>query len=95
MFYEKRVTSFRALMKEVRVMDSDAGIRLVGEYGGHACYCFVTRFGELFTAMIYTRPGGKKGAPGRMLASVELKSVEQLRKLLREISGSGVNAYVY
>ena len=95
MFYEKRVTSFRALMKEVSSMDSDAGIRLAGRYGKHLCYCFVTRFGTVFIAMMYARSAGKKRSPGKLLASVELKSPEQLRRLLREVAGSRVSAYVY
>jgi hypothetical protein len=94
MFYEKRVTSFRALLKEAGVMDADSGIRVVGRYGKERCYCFVTRFGSVFTAMIYSKsPGGE--APARLLSSIELKDMQQLRKLLHEVTGPRVLAYVY
>ena len=94
MFYEKRVTSLRALMREVSVMDSDAGIRVVGRYGKRRCYCFVTRFGSVFTAMIYDRSPNKE-VPGRLLSSVELKGATQLRRLLKKIAGPDVLAFVY
>ena len=94
MFFEKRVSSFGALMREASALDSDAGIRLKGRYGGHACYCFVTRFGNVFTAMIYARKAGRV-SPGRLLASVQLENVEQLERLLREVTSSGVDVYVY
>lgn len=95
MFYEKRVTSFRALMKEASVMDSDAGIRVAGRYGKDRCYCFVTKFGSVFTVMIYTRSAKGRGSPLRLLASVELRNTEQLRRLFRRVVSPRIYAYVY
>jgi hypothetical protein len=94
MFYEKRVTSLRALMREVSTMDSDAGIRVIGRYGGRRCYCFITRFGSVFTAMIYARSPGKE-APGSLLSSLELKGAAQLKRFLQEIVDPDVLAFVY
>lgn len=95
MFYEKHVTSLKGLMKEAGTMDPDAGMRLRGRYGGEGCYCFVTKFGEVFTVMVYARPAGRKSAPGRLLASFELKSAGRLEKLFRQVCGPKVDAYVY
>lgn len=95
MFYEKSLTSFSALVREARIMDSDAGIRVVGRYGKERCYCFVTRFGETYTVMIHRRPAGRRGAPGRLIASMEMSRAADLLELLREITRGGVEAYAY
>lgn len=95
MFYEKRVASFRSLMREARVMDSDAGIRVVGRYGKERCYCFVTRFGGRYTVMIYKRSAGAKVSPGRLITSKEVSRVADLSGLLRDITKGGMEAYVY
>lgn len=95
MFYEKHVATLKALMREAGTMDPDAGIRLAGRYGGRNCYCFVTKFGGAFTAMIYAKGRGAKGPPGELLDSLELRGSAQLGRLLREVAGSKVDAYVY
>ena len=94
MFYEKRVKSLRGLMREISAMDADAGIRVVGRYGGHNCYCFLTRFGDVYTALIYSR-SARRRAPGRLLSSLELKSPQKLRELLLDITGRRVIAFAY
>jgi len=94
MFYEKRVKSLGGLMREISVMDADAGIRVVGRYGGHNCYCFLTRFGGVYTALIYSRSARRK-APGRLLSSIELKSPQQIRQLLLDVTGKKVIAFAY
>lgn len=94
MFYEKKLTSLASLTTAAGTMDSDAGLRVVGRYGKRACYCFVTRFGGTFTVMIYRRSSRRRG-PGRLMASLESTDIAQLRRLLREIAGERVRAYLY
>jgi hypothetical protein len=94
LFYEKEVTSFDDLVKAVKVLDEDSGIRLIGERNGRRCLLFVTRFGERFTMMTYSIVG-KTGAPGRRLGVVEFDGVDAVAAALRRAAPSRMRAYVY
>ena len=94
MFYEKEVTSFDDLVKAVRVLDEDSGIRLVGERNGRKCLVFITRFGESFTMMTYSVVR-KTGAPGRRLGVAEFEDVDALAEALRKAAPGRIRAYVY
>ena len=94
MFYEKQVTSFHDLVKAVRVLDEDSGIRLIGESSGRKCLVFLTRFGEGYTMMTYA-VAGKTGAPGRRLAVEEFDNVNGVADALRRVAPGRLRAYVY
>ena len=94
MFYEQEVTSFAELMRRVRVLDQDAGVRLEGRSGTRRFLVFVTRFGSKFTLMKY---GVKQatGAPGKRLQALEVDDVEELERLLKGFAGGRVRAWIY
>jgi len=94
LFYEKEVTSFDALVKAVRVLDEDSGIRLIGERDGRGCFVFVTRFGESYTMMTYSVVR-KTGAPDRRLGVVEFDGVDAVAVALRKAAPGRIRAYVY
>ena len=94
LFYEKRVTSFDDLVKAIRVLDEDSGVRLIGERDGKKCLVFVTRFGEGFTMMTYSVVK-KTGAPGERLGVVEFDGVDAVAAALQSASRGPVRAYVY
>jgi hypothetical protein len=94
LFYEKEVTSFDDLVKAVKVLDEDSGIRLIGERDGRECLVFVTRFGESFTMMTYSMVR-KTGAPGERLGVVEFDGVDALAVALRRAAPGRIRAYVY
>ena len=94
MFYEKEVTSFDALLKAVRVLDEDSGIRLICERHGRKCLVFVTRFGERYTMMTYAVTA-KGGAPGRRLGVQEFIGANAAAEALRRAAPGRVRAYVY
>ena len=94
MFYEKEVTSLDDLVKAVKVLDEDSGIRLIGERNGRRCLVFVTRFGERFTMMTYSMVR-KTGAPGRRLDVVEFDGGEAVAAALRRVAPGRIRAYVY
>jgi hypothetical protein len=94
LFYEKEVRSFQALMRVVRVLDEDSGIRMMGELGRRRCLVFVTRFGRRFTMMTYSVVGNT-GTPGRRLEAAEVDSVEALAEALRKVAPRRIRAYVY
>jgi hypothetical protein len=95
LFYEKRVRAFDKLMSELRRLDSDSGVRIVGSYHKRKCFAFVTRSGGVYTVMIYERKGRKAPALGERILSREVKSVGDLRDFLGQLGQKEVDAYVY
>ena len=94
MFYEKEVTSLDDLVKAVKVLDEDSGIRLIAERNGRKCLVFVTRFGDRFTMMTYSMVR-KTGAPGRRLGVVEFDGFESVSAELRRTAPGRIRAYIY
>jgi hypothetical protein len=95
LFYERRIGSLAAVVKEAETMDADAGIRMSGRYAGRRCYAFVSKFGPRYTVMVYAKKGGSKDGLGRMLASEELEGTEGLKAFLRKIVSRKVEAFAY
>jgi hypothetical protein len=95
LFYEKRIRSFNNLMSELRRLDSDSGVRVIGSYQKRKCFAFVTRSGGVYTVMIYERKGRKAPALGARILSKEIKSVDDLREFLVQIGQKEMDAYVY
>ena len=95
MFYERRIDSFEALIKEAASMDPDAGLRILGRYNGRNCYAFVTRFETRYTIMVYGRLPDGRVLPGARLAVVEVDGIRGLRSALEKVLGSTVQAYAY
>ena len=95
LFYEKRVRSFDKLMSELRRLDSDSGVRVVGSYFKRDCFAFLTRSGGVYTVMIYGREGRKAPALGARIVSREFKSVDALGKFLGQVAQKEMDAYIY
>jgi hypothetical protein len=95
LFYEKHLVSMAALRRELGVLDGDAGVRVVGRYGGVECFAFATRFRSLYTAVVYSTRGGPRRMPGRMLASREFDRLPDLLAFLKSIMGTKTDAYAY
>lgn len=94
LFYEKKISSFPALSRALRVLDEDSGVRLLGTLAGKKCMVFITRFGEKYTIMTYSTKKGT-GAPGERLETIETDSVRVLEEAIRRISPHSVRAFVY
>jgi hypothetical protein len=95
LFYEKKIESFSNLMKEVRLLDSDAGIRIDGRRGGLPSFVFISRTPDGYAALVYEIRGGKRRFPGRRLESREFRTTTELRTFLGEVTGKAVRAFVY
>jgi hypothetical protein len=95
LFYEKRVRSFAGLKRELRRLDSDAGIRIAGHFLKHPCFAFVTRFVGNYTVLVCERKGRKTPAVGKRVLSKEFGSPEELEDFLQRITEKGVDAYAY
>ena len=94
LLYEKKVASFDDLVKAIRVLDEDSGIRLIGERHGRKCLVFVTRFGESFTMMMYSVVR-KTGAPGRRLGVMEFDDIDAVAAELLIVAPDRIRAYIY
>ena len=95
MFYEKRISSYAALKKEVLTLDSDAGIRIVGSYLKRPCFVFVTRFAGKYTVMVCERKGSRAPTVGREVIFKEFGSLKELEEFLHGVARHKVNAFVY
>ncbi len=92
MFYEEKVASLADLKRRLRVLDQDAGVRLVVGSGRNRHLMFVTRFGPKYTVMTYSI--GRSGAPRTRLQTIEFDDFGGLERTLREIDGP-LRAWVY
>ncbi len=95
LYYEKRIWSFDKLMSELRRLDSDSGVRIVGSYLKRKCFAFLTRSGGVYTVMVYERKGRKAPSLGARILSREFKSVDELGGFLRQVAQKELDAYVY
>jgi len=43
MVYEEEIISFEELLRELSILDMDAGLRIETQYQGHDSYIFITR----------------------------------------------------
>ena len=93
MLYEREVNSFPELMKALRALDQDAGVRLNGRSGGERILLFLTRFGSRYTLMTYGL--GRTGAPARRLQTMEFDDVEALWQTLKGLVPGRLRAWVY
>ena len=82
-------------MSELRRLDSDSGVRIVGSYQKRNCFAFVTRSGGVYVVMIYERKGSKAPVLGARILSKEINSVDDLREFLGQIGQKEMDAYVY
>jgi hypothetical protein len=93
-FYEKPLTSFSELVRRLKSLDQDAGIRLVGRRRGRKVLVFVTRFGPKYTVMTYSVNSGT-GGPGRRLNTSEFDSPETAGVALRNLISGRLHAWLY
>lgn len=95
MVYEKRVGSVAGLRKELRTLDSDAGVRVRGTYGGRRCLAFVTRFEKTYTVVVYAARGTTGRTLGEKLASREFNEVDHVVGFLTQMAAPKPEAFIY
>jgi len=93
LYYEDRVASFSELERRLRVLDQDAGVRLIGESGRGKVLAFVTRSGAKYTLMLYSL--SRTGAPAKRLQALELDGFDGLEEELRKLVKGRLRAWVY
>jgi hypothetical protein len=96
MFQEKKITSFPQLIKELGVIDYDAGVRAIGKYKAKKCFVFVTRSTKGFTSVLCSvKRAGKESVPDKRLLAKEFETVQDLEKFLAEFVAKPIVAFEY
>ena len=96
MLYEKKISSFPQLIRELDIIDLDAGIRAVGKYKASKCLVFVTRSASGFTALLYnTKRAGKESIPNKRLLAKDFATVKDLESFLAGVVVKPVVASEY
>ncbi|MDG6934126.1 MAG: hypothetical protein JRN68_05465 [Nitrososphaerota archaeon] len=84
MAYEEEIPSFKELLRELEILDADAGIRIEARYDGVESYIFITRSGQGFAMAVHTKMKNLVG-PGRR---VEFRHFSNLKQLTNHLSGT-------
>lgn len=96
MIYEKKLNSFSEIVRELGIMDLDAGIRAVGKYKSKKCYVFVTRSANGFTSLLYSIKSSKKESlPDKRLLAKEFPDLKTTEEFLAEVVAKPVKASAY
>jgi hypothetical protein len=96
LIYEKKLNSFPEIVKELSILDLDAGIRAVGRYKSKKCYVFITRSANGFTSLVYSiKSSGKESLPDKRLLAKEFQDITGAEAFLAEVVAKPVSASAY
>lgn len=96
MIYEKKLNSFTEIVRELSILDLDAGIRAMGKYKGKRCFVFITRSASGFTSLVYSiRSAKKESLPDRRLLAKEFPDLKSAEEFLAEMVVKPVKAFAY
>jgi hypothetical protein len=96
LIYEKKLGSFQEIVRELSILDLDAGIRAVGKYKAKKCYVFVTRSANGFTSLVYSIKSSKKESlPDKRLLAKEFPDLKGTEEFLAQLVTKPVKASAY
>lgn len=96
MIYEKKLNSFPEVVRELSILDLDAGIRAMGKYKAKKCFVFVTRSPNGFTSMVYSiRSFKKESLPDKRLLAKEFPDLKSTEEFLTGMLVKPVRASSY
>jgi hypothetical protein len=96
LIYEKKLDSFPEIVRELTILDLDAGIRAVGKYKSKKCFVFITRSANGFTSLLYSiKSAGKESLPDKRLLAKEFVDVKSAEAFLEEVVAKPVKASAY
>ena len=96
MLDEKKVASFRELIRDLNVIDLDAGVRIIGKYKAKRCFVFVTRSATGFTSILCTmKHTGRDTIPDKRILAKDFGGIEDLEKFLSEVAVTPLVAAEY
>lgn len=96
MMHEEEITSFDELLREIKMLDADAGIRIETKYNGANSYIFLTRSGAGYALAIYdTVVKGNLRIPGERVLFKRFSSSEEVERFLSELLNSSYRSFKY
>jgi hypothetical protein len=95
--FEKRLDAMPELAEELKNLDFDGGVRVLGSYAGEPCFIFITKAEGMFTVALYTRKKGDSGIeiPDHRLMLKDYEHVGNLMKFLEGEVLLPLEAYSY
>jgi hypothetical protein len=95
--YEKRLSSVGELNREIRSLELDGGIRIIGKYNGKVVLIFVTKPARAYSVAIYEdKPDRSAGhVPGDRLLIREFDRSAPVERFLIMLVKRPFEAYVY
>lgn len=95
-YEEKKLNSFPQLIRELDVIDLDAGVRAIGRFKGKKCFVFVTKGANGFTSILSSmKHAGKDNIPDKRLLAKDFETIQDLEKFLAEVVVKPVVAFEY
>jgi len=98
LFFEKSVSSFAKLMREIDLLDLDSGMRTFGNYKGKKRqFVFVTRSPhDTYTLMAVEKKTDKgKPVPGKRLLVEKFSTKEELSEFMKGLLSRPIKAFIY
>ena len=96
MVYERRVKSMSELFEELRDLEADEGVRILGEGEGRKKLVFVTRLSGRYSLGISDAEARNgKWVPGKKMSFREFSDQRMLREFLAGLVTKPLTAYVY
>ena len=96
MVYERRVKSMSELFEELRDLEADEGVRILGEGEGRKKLLFVTRHSGRYSLGISDAEARNgKWVPGKKMSFREFSDQRTLREFLSGDIAKPLTAYVY
>jgi len=96
MVYEEEILSFEELLRELSILDMDAGLRIETQYQGHDSYIFITRSVVGYAFAIYNAlQKGNLKVPKDLLLFKQFPNTEQLIEFLNKIKISPFRCFRY
>ncbi len=95
MFYEKKLASFNAFVKEAQIMDMDSGIRVHARYKGKKVFVFVSKSTDHYAIVVYSlKRHGKSDFPGKQIMIREV-NFEDLKTMIADMATKPISAFSY
>jgi len=95
-YEEKRIGSFPQLIRELDIIDLDAGVRAIGKFKGKKCFVFVTKGANGFTSILSSmKRAGKESIPDKRLLAKDFATIQDLEKFLADVVVKPVVAFEY
>ncbi len=95
MVYEERIATLEELLREIKIIDSDAGIRIDADYKGEDAFIFITRSSPGFAVAIHRKKNDDGLVPAERIEFIKIDNYEKLSDFLLTIVKEPLLAFKY